>query len=224
MNRKFQIRTDFYLFWAVAMLVIPFSWLMAWICAVFVHELSHYIALKLLNIQIFQIIVGANGVIMETEEGNDLKMCICALAGPLGGLSLLAFLHSAPRLALCALILSSYNLLPIYPLDGGRAVRGLIQHFFSGKTAPKIICFVEYSAIILILAASIFASFYMKLGLLPIICSVWLILRNKKYLANKVNKRYNSRNRSLRGIKYDTKDTANFTNSAKACPIYRRRI
>ena len=222
MKFRFHIRGSFYLYWAAAIIFIPISWLFAWACAVFVHELSHFIALKLLGVQVFQITVCANGVIMETEDENNVKMFICALAGPAGGLSLLLLLHIAPRVALCSFFLSAYNLLPIYPLDGGRAVRSLVEYFFTPHTAQRIVCGIEYSSIVAILGLSIFASVYYELGLLPVLCSVWLIFGNKKYLANISNKRYNILNRIIRGTKNDTEATTNFADCSKACPLYRR--
>ena len=222
MRCQFQIQTGFYLFWAAAMVIVPIPWLLAWVCAVLIHELSHYIALKSFGIHVFRICVGMNGVIMETEEICDLKMFLCAMAGPIGGASLMVLLHLAPRIALCSMLLSAYNLLPIYPLDGGRAIRGLVQRFFTPNTAQRIVRIIEYSAIIVVTGVCIYVCVNFQLGLLPVICAVWLILRNKKFLANIRNKRYNIRNRSIRGKKYDSKASTNFANSSKACPLYRR--
>ena len=57
----------------------------------------------------------------ETLAGN------CTICGPLGSFLLFISIRYFPRLALCGLIHGLYNLMPIYPLDGGRIVKCLLH-------------------------------------------------------------------------------------------------
>ena len=57
---------------------------------------------------------------METEAVDDHTEILSAAAGPFcGGLLLLLYPYSR-EIFICALFQTVYNLLPIYPLDGGR--------------------------------------------------------------------------------------------------------
>lgn len=47
--------------------------------------------------------------------------------GPIFGLLPVLLWEKCPRLAFCATLLSAWNMLPIYPLDGGRALRLLLR-------------------------------------------------------------------------------------------------
>lgn len=138
MARKFRIEAFACLLWAFMVLVLPLRWLFAVAMAVLVHELCHWLALKALRVEILGVVVRGGGIRMETEPMTSGKELICALAGPAGGLVLLLFIRWIPRIAVIALVQSAFNLLPMYPLDGGRALRCVSQMLFQQKTADKI--------------------------------------------------------------------------------------
>lgn len=58
------------------------------------------------------------------SPGREL---LCVLAGPAVSFSLLALARFFPRIAICGLVQGIYNLLPIYPLDGGKALRCMVS-------------------------------------------------------------------------------------------------
>ncbi len=112
---------------ATAILLLPINWVAAWLFAAVFHESCHYIVLRLYNVRVFSMRIGFSGAIIETEPMQPKQELLTALAGPFGGLVLLLLIRIFPRIAICALLQSLFNLLPIYPFDGGRALRASIS-------------------------------------------------------------------------------------------------
>ena len=105
---------------------------------------------------------------------------VCALAGPAGGLLLLLLLRWMPVIALTGAVQSMYNLLPIYPTDGGRALRCGVQLLWPDKTAHKISYIIETVALSFIIAFCVYGSVCLRLGIIPILFGASLLLRSAK--------------------------------------------
>lgn len=116
-----------FLWWVIALYLVPLQWLFSWILAAMLHELGHYIALVSCGGTLIRISIRGNGCIMHTSPLSLRREIFCIAAGPLAGIFILLFYRYLPRTCLCAAAQTIYNLLPIYPLDGGRILRCLIQ-------------------------------------------------------------------------------------------------
>ena len=104
------------------MMLLPIPLVFAAMAAACFHELCHLAALKLLGHPVFGVELGPLGARIVTEELEPLDELTCALAGPLGALLLLFVARWVPLVALFAVAHSAWNLIPLYPMDGGRAV------------------------------------------------------------------------------------------------------
>ena len=124
---KVEIQTGAIFAVAVALLMLSLSFLISFLAAAAVHELCHYLALRLAGVKMYRISIGPSGASMETEPMEPGREVLCAAAGPVGSFLLVAGYKFFPEMALCALIQGCFNLLPIHPLDGGRIVKGILE-------------------------------------------------------------------------------------------------
>ena len=108
-------------------LVIPWRWLGAMAVAAGIHELAHILALRLLGVRIYGIRFFARGIYLETGQMTLVEECVCAAAGPVGSFALLLLIRVFPEAAILGLGQGMFNLIPIYPFDGGRVLRALLS-------------------------------------------------------------------------------------------------
>ncbi len=174
-----SVKTEYYFIAALALLQIPFKWIVAWFFASVFHELCHFTGLRLCGCRVFRILVGVNGTLMDTDLCDDTKEILSALSGPVGSFALIFAGSWFPRLAVCGLFQCAYNLIPIYPLDGGRAFRSCLHKLFSEKTSRQIEIWVENSVLILFLLLGMYCVLCLKLGLIPLLFAGILIIKNK---------------------------------------------
>lgn len=114
--------------------------------AVLVHELGHLLSLQLLGVRVSGVTFAMTGPVIRCDLPTTASgQILAALSGPAAGL-LLSLLISArwPLLGEVSLFLSLLNLLPVPPLDGGRAFRVLI-----GETACHILSALLCGALLL---------------------------------------------------------------------------
>ena len=158
--------------WAFMLLLLPLRWMAAFFLASAWHECCHFWMLYFLGVKIDRIQIGMGGVIMGITQLPTGQELLAALAGPLGGFLLLAFYRRYPELALCALVQSVYNLLPVYPLDGGRVARCLCELAFPGHVDP--VCWVvEASVLVGIFILGLFVNW----GIVSIVTAAVLVCK-----------------------------------------------
>ncbi len=119
--------------------------------AIVIHEFGHFFTAKKLGYKVSKFSLSPYGVELSYFDQNINyrdELCI-ALAGPLANfasmLLVIALWWLFPTIyfftesfVFISLLIALFNLLPAYPLDGGRAFVCMASNFVSSKTAKKI--------------------------------------------------------------------------------------
>lgn len=178
---KYALRISGWAFVGLALLilVLPLKWVLAALAAAMIHEGCHIAAVSLCGEKIRGISLGAGGAVIETEPMSLWKEFLCILAGPAGGLAMLLLVRWFPRTALCAAIHSLYNLLPVYPLDGGRALR-CVSFLFLKPGHSELFCqVVEALCKVCLLFLAFYATAVRHLGFLPVFLVTLILVKTK---------------------------------------------
>jgi stage IV sporulation protein FB len=181
-------RSAFSLLLYMVLFYVLFDQNIAYIAAitvvVIIHELGHLLAMKIFNysnVKIFFIpLIGAftSG---KKQEVSQKQLSIIILAGPLPGLVVACSLYFVNKnlhsdtlkmLANCFLFINLFNLLPIYPLDGGRIIETL---FFKQNYYIRLV----FGIISIILLAVIFATASTLMIVVPIMMGIELFNESK---------------------------------------------
>lgn len=150
-----------------ALFYLVFDRNLAYIAAVLlvllIHEFGHFIAMKLYNYQnvkLFIIPLLGAFVSGRKQQVSQVQMAIIVLAGPLPGLIIGSILYainfslhndSLKMLANVFVFINFFNLLPVFPLDGGRFLENLfIRNNYGIRMVFTIISVLILTVILLI--------------------------------------------------------------------------
>lgn len=163
----------------------------------FIHEIGHLIVgilcgfkPKELNIMPFGASISFKNY--ENKENEEIKKAIVALAGPLvniiiAGITCLLDISEIIKLRITYtnIIIALFNLITIYPLDGGRILKSILQIKLKRKNAECIVNKISNATIIAItILCSILILYYKNIAILIVIAYLWYlrINENKKYI------------------------------------------
>ncbi len=176
---RIQISPIFCIYLCIVLLLFPIKRVISWIIAAAFHELCHAIVIKSCGLQIDRVQLHIGGATIHTQISSSKKELICAIAGPIGSALLLLFIRVWPELSFCGLVQCVFNLLPIYPLDGGRALRCLVELIVGKQQLDIVMLWVDRITLSIISILSVYVSLQYEIGLLPIIVTTTLILKRR---------------------------------------------
>ena len=187
--KKIRLGPSFLLILIVGFLSGQVVLILNYLLALTFHELAHLwvavkngYSLKLIKLDLFGLSIDLNEVV---DDKYSFKINI---AGPVFNLLLcvvcMAFYWLVPisfyylnTFCFCNLILAVFNLLPVYPLDGGKIFRGIIK---SDKAYKILDIVIRYSLASLLICAFIVSCFNVPNIMLLIIAIFFILSKGKK--------------------------------------------
>lgn len=170
-----------WIWWAAMILLVPGNWLLSAAAAACIHEAGHILSLLLLGGKVRGIRLGPLGAVIEGEGVSGPAAAVCTLAGPLGSFLTLLLLRPFPMLAVCGFLQGCFNLLPVYPLDGGRILAYLLERLVP-DSCERIRRVLEHGFFTLLLTAVLCAAIRCRwaAGLFMLIPAVFIAGLRKK--------------------------------------------
>ena len=158
-----------YLQVAALILLLPLQWVFALAVSICVHEISHMLMFRFLNLPINGIEVYPTGIRILSPPLTSREELLCAAAGPIGGGVLIFLVEIFPMIAICAAFHTLYNLLPIRYFDGGRILRSFCEWKLPRRLASLLPDVFDRTVGVGVVFAGLYSSLFLRLGLLPLL-------------------------------------------------------
>lgn len=172
-----------------------------------IHELAHLICGVLLGFKPDTLRIMPLGFSIEFETNVQdynkkvkksnllaVKKILIALAGPLINLIIVILgiaISIDTNIVYANLLILIFNLLPIYPLDGGRILINILKIFYGNRNANKYANIVRNTCIILLtMLCSILILYINNIAIIVILVTLWGITIKENIKYNTYNKIY----------------------------------
>lgn len=176
-----------------------------------IHEFGHLIAGLLLGMKPKKIEIMPYGVSIKFQlttndynkkikKGNilELKKILVAIAGPLTNIIIIIIatqiklgIFNQMIIIYANILLILFNLIPMYPLDGGRIIKAILHIEFGKENSEKYINTISFvTIIILTLISSILVYWLKNISIFIIIIFLWILFIKEDIIYKKRRKIY----------------------------------
>ena len=159
------------------------------------HEVGHIIVGLILKMKPEKLEIMPFGVSVTFDTNNNIedknlnvKEILVALAGPITSLILAIFALKVDfkyipknEATYSNLLILFFNLIPIYPLDGGRIIKGILHTRLDSQKAEYLTEKISYiTMIIFTMLSSVAVYYYQNIAIFFICIFLWLITLKEK--------------------------------------------
>lgn len=182
-EKKLRVRIDLKIF--IFLLIFYFTnqiktYLMIMFFCV-IHEIGHIVVGMIFKMKLEKVEIMPFGLAVSFDTNfkfpnNKIKEIFVTLAGPFTSLAL-AILCKTQEVIYSNILILLFNLIPIYPLDGGRIIKAILHIKLGGVQAEKMINKISYITIIIVtIISSIGVYYYKNLAIFMICIFLWIMV------------------------------------------------
>ena len=143
-----------------------------------IHELGHVAALMVYRIPIRSFHIQFAGAVIRHGLCTYGREFVCAAAGPLAnGILFLCAYRRFPEPAILSCLMGMANLLPIFPLDGGRMLRSVLLIRMEEADAIRVMHCVTFATCSFLMVAACCLTMAIKIGIWPIFAALVVLCR-----------------------------------------------
>lgn len=161
-----------------------------------IHEIGHFIIAILLKFKPKELTIMPLGFFIKLDVNIDkqkkkikeLKKILIYLAGPITNIIIVAIVASLNikyiKIIYINLIITIFNLIPIYPLDGGRILKSIMKITVGDRKANIYTHRIaNFFVILLTMLSSIAIVYFKNISILFMIIYIWYLIyfENRKF-------------------------------------------